>query len=340
MNAPPQDPVRLDRARLREEAIDWLLRVSTPEADAEDRAACARWRAEDARHEEAFGLAERTWERLPETDAAQASRATPDASNPGPNRPAVRRGLHRFKPSLAILAPIGLAAALATIFLMFDRPSGDHLISTPVGEIRQFALEDGSVIDLGAASRIRVAMTDRERRVALEDGQAFFDVAHDAGRPFVVEAGNAEIRVTGTKFDVWALGDHVQVSVAEGSVVVRRRAGGQVRAADEVRTLHAGDRAAVEDNRLVETAPVAGLADPGEWRTGRLFYANTPLGVVVADANRYASEPIVVTDDGLKSTKVTVSFRTGEIDQLIGALEGSLPIRIERQQGQVMIEPR
>lgn len=334
------DPGRVERKRIREQAVDWMLRVSDPNADDADRSACERWRVEDPRHEEAYQLAARAWTRLPETDAAQIWQSPPPEQTATSERSAPRLWIRRFTPNLAILAPVGLAAAIALIFTLTSQPPPDNLVTTPVGEIRHLVLDDGSQIDLGAASRIRVAITDRERRVALEGGQAFFDVAHDEARPFLVEAGDTEIRVTGTKFDVWALGDHVQVSVAEGSVVVRRPSRSQAQADEEVTTLHAGERATVEDDHLVQRPSTTGQAGPGEWRTGRLFYANAPLDVVVADANRYTREPILILNDELKATRVTVSFRTAEIEQLLGALEGSLPVQIERQQGYVTIASR
>lgn len=340
MRSPQYDPDRHERSRIREEAIDWMLRLSEEGADDAVRAEGQAWRSADPRHDEAFVLAERTWQAVPKTEAARA-RTSAAAPRPGVDERKERGRWRRwFKPPLAVAGPVGFAAAAAVMLVVFVRPPAPEAITSPVGEVRQIALEDGSTVDLGAASRMHVAMSGQERRVTLEDGQAFFAVAHDPARPFIVTAGDAEIRVTGTKFDVWTLGDHVRVSVAEGSVEVRRPANERSSERKQVATLAAGDRVAVEDGRVVQSGPVPGEAEPGEWRSGRLYYADAPLSVVVADANRYMREPIVIRDDQLKATRVTVSFRTDEVDQLFGALKASLPVRIDRQDGRVTIAPQ
>ena len=81
-------------------------------------------------------------------------------------------------------------------------------------------LEDGSRIELNARSRLRVTYSKSLRTVELYDGQALFQVAKDASRPFLVKSGEATVRAVGTQFDVYRKDDHTTVTVLEGRVAV------------------------------------------------------------------------------------------------------------------------
>src|SRR5262249_47175706 len=90
--------------------------------------------------------------------------------------------------------------------------------STPVGGIDNVALADGSRMTLNTDTRIRVALTETERRIELDKGEGFFEVAKDPSRPFVVYAGNKRVVAVGTKFSVRRENDDVEVIVTEGRV--------------------------------------------------------------------------------------------------------------------------
>ncbi len=81
-------------------------------------------------------------------------------------------------------------------------------------------MEDGSRITLNTDSQIRVDLTVKERRVELQQGEAFFEVAHDASRPFIVRAGNKRVIAVGTRFSVRREANDVRVVVTEGKVRV------------------------------------------------------------------------------------------------------------------------
>jgi MFS family permease len=123
----------------------------------------------------------------------------------------------------AVFAGAALAAALALgWFLQSSTPSAPaiDLYQTAKGERKSAALADGSHIDLAAATRLTVALAASERRVTLEEGEAIFDVAADAGRPFIITAGDRQVRVVGTEFDVRRRGDQLSVTVRRGVVEV------------------------------------------------------------------------------------------------------------------------
>ena len=108
-------------------------------------------------------------------------------------------------------------------------PEEYNTLVTPRGSEYSLTLADGTQVWLNAASRLRFFTSDRgrERRVWLE-GEAYFEVAHDARRPFIVESGGQSIRVLGTRFNINSYeGDRaIYTTLVEGSVAIAPLAGG------------------------------------------------------------------------------------------------------------------
>src|ERR1700722_18020756 len=117
----------------------------------------------------------------------------------------------------AVAATVLLAIGFITYLAL--SPTGERY-STPIGGIASVPLADGSHITLNTATQVHVELTPQERRIRLDDGEAFFEVAHDASRPFVVQVGNKRVIAVGTKFSVRRVGDDIRVVVTEGKVRV------------------------------------------------------------------------------------------------------------------------
>jgi transmembrane sensor len=199
---------------------------------------------------------------------------------------------------------------------------------TAVGEIREVSLEDGSKVTLSARSAIATRYSRSERRVTLADGEAFFQVSKDADRPFLVFAGNTIVRVTGTQFDVRKGATAVRVSVVEGVVEV-----GRVDMDEASRTttvLKAGEQVAVASDGASSAVGSAPAGSQDSWRRGRLVYEDAALSDVIEDANRYYAPGIVLADRSLGEMRVTASFQTDQIEQVINALPASRPVEVHK----------
>jgi len=194
---------------LRAAARRWIVAVAEdPAREVESLA----WRAADPAHEAAWQEANGVWTQAADLGALDRPdwRVEIDAlTMPAWHRP-VR---------WAIAA--SLVLTLGGTFYVRSRP--DIQAETQIAETRRLALADGSQVTLSGKSGVAVHFAQGSRRVVLDHGQVFFEVAHDSARPFTVVAGGAEIRVTGTKFDVRKVGDDVRVSVLEGRVELRQR---------------------------------------------------------------------------------------------------------------------
>jgi len=305
-----------DHARIEAHARDLAM------GGGDDDAARADWRAADPRHEQAWRDASRAWSAIGRTRAATGQAWRREAA-----------ALQRAASLRRLAAPVLAAACLAAVVaLPLLRTPPGLTYATRTAETRDVRLSDGSRVYIGARSTLQVRVGRDRREVRLDQGEAFFDVAHDPSRPFFVLAGDTRIRVVGTRFDVTRTGDHVRVSVLQGRVQVARRPllpGLPPRGAEHVLT--GGEQIRATGSQAAAAVTPIGMAEPGAWRAGRLLYADAPLGEVVADANRYSTHPIRLASADLGELRVTATFRTTAIDDLVSNLGQALPIRSQRQ---------
>lgn len=214
------------------------------------------------------------------------------------------------------------------------------LHSTKVSEVRNVSLADGSQVILGAESTVAVDISDNERNVTLLRGQAFFNVTKDPSRPFVVEVGGQRIVVVGTQFDVRRGEEKVTVGVKEGVVNVAPVLSAVVDGGQPVgeTRLVAGQKMDAIGKKVLVTRAV--IEDVAAWRSGRLHYANETLREIVADANRHFDGTIVFIPRSLGDKRITASFRTDQIDDMIRSLASAFALEVDRSKpGRILLRP-
>lgn len=316
-----------DETAIEAQAREWArLLASDSKVDHE---AFKAWRDSDVRHDDAFWSAWRAWQgaghiRLDDSWRDELAQLTHDE-----DAMASRRNRSKM---IGFALPAALAACIAAFLLMpAMRGAPPVEVRTPVGHNQIIALGDGTRVTAGAKTDFRAYIDKDRRRVELAEGQAFFEVAHDPSRPFVVVAGDAEIRVTGTKFDVKMTGDGVTVSVLEGRVEVKRRGLLSVLTAGKPeQILTAGQVSELEPGQAF-TKGSAANGTPGEWRTGRLFYTDAPLADILSDAERYSGQRYRAANADIAAMRLTASFRVGHVDGLIENIEAATPLVARKQ---------
>jgi len=332
-----------------DEAAKWFWLLRGGAASPEDRRAFEAWRSADPRHAAAYEHALSVWEDIGELDDLKALASGPEFGRPR-RRPLSKlagfAGRHLSRRSFAYGA-LAAAVALALILpaIVYWQPARllPNVYATRTAETDRIALPDGSVADLAPRSKFRIAYSDEERRIYLQSGEAFFDVRKDDRRAFVVASGDAEVRVTGTKFNVRQGPTGVTVSVAEGEVEVRRRAGSSRADAPggAQRRLSAGEQVAAPNSgegltNVIEAPP----STIGSWRGGRLTYKGAALREFISDANRYSRIPIIVADESLLDLPLVASLRTDQIDSMIDGLPDILPLEVDRsRRDRIVLRP-
>jgi transmembrane sensor len=324
--------IEADQARIDAEAADWLVRRGEGALGPEDKVAFERWSASDPRRARTFAAMSRTWR---EASELKHLVHLVEPESPGWLGRVLRAIVPRpFTLQAAALAIAGIAVLAISGSLLAEFLQQHQ---TGIGQTRLLRLSDGSTVVLGARSTVIVKFTARERLVRLTAGEALFEVKHNAGRPFVVDAGNTVIRDVGTRFDVNRAGGSVRVAVLEGEVEVRELNLHAVHLLKMTQFLKAGDSleaiAGQGEDQLqpgsVALRPIEPVAATA-WREGRLVYQNVRLADVIADVNRYYA-PGVALDPASADLRVTASFRTNQIPAFLNTLDSALPVRIDRQ---------
>lgn len=314
-----------------------MVQIEGHGATPEQQRQFARWLEADPRHARSYDRLSRTWRDIgtithladlaPPHPAAAPAENPPEPATQRPPRPAGNRPrIGRRHAAMAAMAA-GVAALLMVPVL---RPKAGESYETALGHSRSIALADGSRIALAPGSALRVRMDDARREVTLTRGEAFFQIAHDAKRPFVVHAAETLIRDVGTSFDVNLTRETVRVAVREGQVDVHR-AGSAPRSlrGGQALQLALAPGGAPRAAAVVPTSP----DNPGAWRNGRLMFDDVRLADLAADANRYYLGGIRLTAPAIGDLRVTASFRTDQIPAFFAALGDSLPVRTETAPG-------
>jgi transmembrane sensor len=196
---------------LRMEAANWFARLQAVDAPEADWLAFRDWLERDPAHAEAFAAVEQMWVSLDDMDLPAQTRVIPLRPRPEA-RPAGRRW--------AMIGAGATAAAAALAAVMVLPQQGAVAYVAPETQPRTVQLADGSHLYLNRATQVRVALKSSRRAVELVDGEADFDVAHDPARPFVIAAGDRQIRVLGTEFNVLRHDGRLTVTVKRGVVAV------------------------------------------------------------------------------------------------------------------------
>ncbi|MFK8329748.1 FecR family protein [Pseudomonas sp. BJa5] len=243
-------PHPLDTDDREQQALDWFTRLRAGDLGSAERQAFERWR-QDPDNARTLAEVEMLWQQL-ERPPRRAQRSE-------------RRSAPRSWTGWAVVAGVLLISGLVVLQLPWlQRLSSD--VSTDSGERRQIQLADGSKLLLDGASAVDVDLRGAVRKVRLVQGQVFLEVIHD-GRPFVVEVGDAQVQVLGTRFAVSRGRDQDQVVLLKGRV--------EVSSDGDKRQLVAGQRLRISDKGLgtVENVDAERLL---AWRTGQLSVSDVP----------------------------------------------------------------
>lgn len=289
------------------EAADWFAKLNSRKITTPALEAFYAWRREP-QNDLAYGRMERIWEAGEQLKADPATaRQVADALSRG--------GRHRRGQTwLRVMIPVGGLALAGAIAAYLSFTSGLETYSTPVGEQRLVALADGSRVRLDTDTRLQVRFQRGERDVQLVKGRAFFDVAHDPTRPFIVEADGAKVRAVGTRFDVRLTGAHPQVTLVEGAVEVTQAHDGQLK------SWRLAPGQALRPAQPAPTPVAVDVAVATSWTSGQLVFHATPLSEAVAEVNRYSKTKIVLDDAPLAARPVSGKFDVGDTQAFVAAV--------------------
>jgi transmembrane sensor len=325
-----------------QEAAQWSLDLSSGDIPAERIAQWQQWLTASEAHRAAFDRIQSTWGAVDRSATgtvawpsdAEVASDTYDgyvSVSDWRSRVAAKRAIRR-RPWLmagltAAAAALVALAVLPVIRSMQFAPPVVTVVETASGENRDVPLGDGSVVSAGAQSVLWATLTRDSREVTLERGEAFFRVAKDPARPFIVKVGTTTVAAVGTAFNVRRAGERVVVGVAEGIVKVDVQAH-QQRTVMRTARLSVGQQLSIDGadgSASIQAVDAVGVA---AWREGLRQYRNEPLRSVVADLTRYSARDIVIANPQVADLRITGTVFASDVDSWLQSLESALPVRV------------
>jgi transmembrane sensor len=309
-----------------------------PAAD-EARSSLSQWRGKSERHDAAAREAHMRWNMLGGMSGGlreQFQESTLLAGSAA--RAAGTRRRRKLLLSIAGLLGTGALAGRGA-YWYWQQPIHTARYATRASQLLKIELADGTAargpshVDLAALSAMSFTLYRQRRSVVLAHGEARFDVAPDAGRPFEVLTREARIEVVGTVFTVRDRGGPVTVGVEQGHVRVRMLG----RPQDTDDPGHATSIDLLPGQILdirggqAEAVRQADAASLSSWREGWLVFENTPLAEALATVNAYRTHPIEAADARVAALRLTGRFRASDSAGLLAVLPSILPLKVRPQ---------
>lgn len=340
------------------EAANWLLRLREAGVTSATVAEWQAWCRSSQENEQAFSEIQSVWDGAGSAPrlAADAGAIADDrytgeapvaqwlaASSAWPpvvHKPATRKTVLKFA-GWFTAAAAGLAAFTVNWFgALHSDGSQTTEIATSVGMQREVKLADGSVVTLAGGSRLRVHLTGAERQITLAAGEAYFHVAKDNRRPFVVQALDTKVTAVGTAFNVRAENHTVRVAVTEGIVeVARPTVIESTRASNEKVHLTAGKELTWQADRAAPVVVSVERTQAASWRSGTLEFSDEPLSSVIAAINRYSPQPLRILEPAVGEYRFTGTVEVTRIDEWLAGLPSIFPVAVNHAGDEHMIAP-
>ena len=298
------------------DAIDWMVRLQSGTATEQEREACRRWRAAEARHELAWQRLQSLSERVSTLPSALAHGSIGD----GDTR---HRNNRRFAvKTLCVAMGVGLVAAGSSEAVPWRALMAEY--STRAGERRRVVLADGSVVELNTATAIDTAYDEQCRLVRLHRGEVLVTTAHERGRAYrslVVHTRLGLARALGTRFQVRDSEAGMRIAVFEGAVEFH-----PVATSRAIR-LDAGRQALFDRRGLVGDVSPA-KEETVAWTDGVIVANHMPLGELVAELDRNMPGKLRC-DPAIASLPISGVFPIDQPARILAAIARTLPVQID-----------
>jgi transmembrane sensor len=318
------------------EAADWLVAQADGPLPAEEQARFDAWLAASDGNKAAYWRIELGWQ---EADRVAALGLAP----------AERKAVASSRPRIPAWIPAAIAASIVLAVgiqqwagwggsASHREPTAEspaRSYATSVGQTQLVGLVDGSRIQLNTGSKVRARIGNARREVWLEEGEAYFEVAREEDRPFVVHAGDREITVLGTRFAVRRTNANVIVTVIEGRVRLAQLEGGRtVRSA----IVSGGDIAVAAGAATLVTSRSEEVVEQAlSWRDGVLTFDQQPLSAIADEFNRYNGRRLVLADPSTGSIRITGTFPADRPDAFARLLREAYGLGFEESGQEIRI---
>lgn len=329
------------------QAADWLARLDREEGPAAVLDEFQVWCNADARHYAAYLRLQHVWGRLERLRALHRPDASPldsgvgaheevDLARAAPARPPMRARLRAYLIS-GLAATVVLAIGASWLW----QHRGNYFVTemryaTSLGGFQRVALPDGSTVQINTDTEVRIVLRPARRDIELVRGEATFEVAPDASRPFIVTAGGTAVRAVGTNFNVQKIPSGLEVMIVEGAVAVGPAK--SMSAPGKLPVLRAG-RFAIAHAAQLEVKEIGEeeVARKLAWQRGMLGFNGQTLTEVAAEFNRYNEKKLQIDEPAVGQLRIGGYFRATNVDAFVRVIEDRFGISASRLPDRIVL---
>lgn len=297
---------------LENQAIEWLVKLNSPQLSTEDEQAFQQWLRQSPAHQLAYIRAEQLWAVSPKAISLYA-------------KPVYAGWGYAF-------ASVLLLVCCSYVYFLLNKTES-YEFYTGIGEQKEVQLADGSSVKLNNQTHIKFVIDGQSRKANLLKGEALFHVHHDESKPFDVETDDGVVRVVGTYFSVNRYNPSTTVTVIEGRVALGKKVTSEKFVAASI--LSASQQQSMVDAFAGKQPETVNSENELSWKENRLIYKGEPLTKVIQDLERVYPVTIQLQDPTLGERKVTAVLNLSSLDKVLKVLEVSLSLKIE-QHGSVI----
>lgn len=313
----------LDAQSIEARAAAWLIKRREHENWSEgDQTELDAWLAQSWAHATAFWRLGAAWSTADRLGVLRREHERRDANTP------------RMQRSFLLKSALGLVAAtlLGVAGFRYLTDDAGRTYATALGGHQTIRLADGSAIELNTDTVLHVSVNARHRIVTLDRGEAYFQIRHDAARPFVVLAAGHRVTDIGTKFVLRRDADRVEVSLIEGSA--RFESAHQTQAP----LLTPGDVAvATPDLVSVTRKSAIDLTSELSWRRNLLIFHHTTLADAATEYNRYNRNKIIIANRSAARLTMNGTLPTDDVEAFVRLAQKFFDLRVERRDDEIVI---
>jgi len=305
--------------QLLDEAAGWIARLRASNSSSRDKSDFSRWLNQSPEHIQAFDEMSDTWATLGAA-AHLEELTTPLNTRAANNQQKSSYWDWNFWQSGLAMACVAGLFALITLVTPGDSFEPQRY-ETLAGEQRSITLDDGSVVSLNTRTQLEVSYTAKQRNLALITGEAYFDVAKDKQRPFVIDVGQGTVMAVGTAFNIHRYSQTAEVAVTEGIVQMREHKDPATPNPKTERLI--ADQQAHFGKRGLSNVSHADTKNILAWREQTLVFDQISLTEALKELNRYLEEPVDYSHASLKDLEVSGTFSVKAPEATLQALKAS-----------------
>jgi ferric-dicitrate binding protein FerR (iron transport regulator) len=238
-------------------------------------------------------------------------------------------------PYLFLKIAAGITLIIGVTFAIYhslSRPSKQFFVANQLAVEKK--LPDGTMVALNVGSTLEYPeeFEDNYRPVKLK-GEAYFDVAHNPEKPFIISVEDLRIEVLGTKFYVNAdTNGNVEVILNSGKVAVYYKD----KASKKI-IMNPGDKVEVSKKDKIFEKTQNDEENYISWKTKKLVFIDDPMFEIVEVLNKYYHSRIYITNERIAKCRVTATFENQSLESVLNVLKATLNIKIKDQGSSIEI---